>query len=188
MSKSKAARPESNTKPDGQMLLGSSGDGFIRPLKETDQGYLKAQKACEDIGLKILSLQEQIKGMKDEAMEPIKDDLKEYTSQLDALEHLYSYRRLDELMEEARVRSQEENATFVVWVISQKLTKLTNWCFVGSKEQYRDDCAFRGPLNVFKVGEYAEGLLIGEEKAKEDASATVPLPDVHTHKEEEGAA
>ena len=154
---------------DGQMLLGSPEDGFTRSLKETDTDYLKAQETCMKTGGEILFLQDQIKKMKNEALEPIKYDLKELVTRLDALEHLYSYRRLAERLEEARVRSLEENAAFVVWVVSQKLSKLSEWCFVGRKLEFNDRCSFYGALNVFKVAEYAQGIPAGEEPGIEEA-------------------
>jgi hypothetical protein len=151
------SKKKTDTAENGQMFLGSAEDGFVRPLRETDPAYIGARKARLNVEAKILTLQEEIKEMKEEAMEPIKGELKECVSKLDALEHLYAYRRLAECFEEARIRSLEENNTFVVYIVSQKLTKSPNWCFVCSIPAYLEACGTYGTVNVFKIAVFDNG-------------------------------
>jgi hypothetical protein len=154
--------PDANA--EGQMFLGSEEDGFVRPLKETDERYLKVVRVSQNTAASIISLQEEIKEIKKDALDPVKGDLTRCAVKLDALERLYAYNKIRELCEKARIESLEEEEPYIVYVVSPKITKFSDWVFTAIRHSFVRTCEALGTLNVFKVAEYCDGELVAEDE------------------------
>jgi hypothetical protein len=164
----------------GQMILGTEKDGFALPLRETDERYLRAKKACIDTYGKVLGLKEKIKDMRDEALMPIAEELKADKANLEVLERLYYHDKIRAEIEEARIKSLEENATFIVGAVSVKWAKdkENDWCFVCSIPEFFDMCASWGTQNVFKIAEFDNGKPVGKHfRAEMDAPESLVQPE-----------
>lgn len=146
---------------DGQMFLGSSEDGFTRPLCETDPHYLAEKKAYDTASGRYLGIKSSLECIREDALRPFKDDIDRLKIELGAIEPLYHYRRIKLLIEEARVRSEEENATFFACVVSPKLYKdrhgSADWCFAWSKATYADECRALGQENIHILEKFSCG-------------------------------
>lgn len=138
------------------------GPDFPRPIHETDPALLDAQRQKANDAIRLQSVIQTIKDLREDAMLPYKHDLDQLNARRATLELVNGYRSIVEAMEDARVRSLEApDAEFVVWAIPMpkpgKGAPPKPWIRVGTPLEANDSANQEGG-EVWEFGRWLNGV------------------------------
>lgn len=160
-----------------QKTIGNPEDGFQVSLRYTDHKYLSTAKKTSNYVSQYFNVEADMKELKKEALEPIKEALDEGKFRAVVLERLAWYYAVVQALELARISSIEEDLTFVVYVIAREDKSLTGWVQCRSVFDFRGACAEYGNDKVIEIDRYKGGVpqsaidITGKEENSKEGAA-----------------